>query len=48
MYKIAGICLQTFLLIYRAQNNSWICAGQGDLSTPLLAGRDQLLEGQNV
>jgi len=24
------------------------CAGQGDLSNPLLAGHDQLLEGQNV
>jgi len=31
-----------------ARNNSWICAGQGDLSNPLLAGHDQLLEGQNV
>jgi len=32
----------------RARNNSWIYAGQGDLSNPILAGRDQLLEGQNV
>jgi len=32
----------------RARNNSQICAGQGDLSNPLLAGRDQLLEGKNI
>jgi len=32
----------------RARNNSWICAGHGDLSNPLLAGHDQLLECQNV
>jgi len=31
-----------------ALNNSLICAGQGELSNPLLAGPDQLLEGQNV
>jgi len=34
--------------VHRAQNNSWIYAGQGELSYPLLAGHDQLLEGQNV
>jgi len=36
------------LLISRAQNNSWIFSGQGDLSNPFLAGREQLPEGQNV
>jgi len=32
----------------KKKKNSCICTGQGDLSNPLLAGRDQLLEGQNV
>jgi len=32
----------------RAQNNSWIYAGQDDLSNQFLAGHDQLLEGQTL